>query len=251
MSVDGRAARWPTEAPGRRNTKVSIVQSSYIPWKGYFDLINMADEFVLLDDVKYNGTWRNRNRILTAGGPRWLTIPITHEHAEPFLRICETRVADRRWARKHWDILRSHYRWAPCFPQFRDAFADAYQELAEEERLSRINVRFITLVCELLGIKTRISWSMDLPLVPGKNERIIAICRAIGATEYISGPAAKVYIEPDKFDAAGIRLTYIDYSGYPEYPQLHGPFEHAVSIVDLIFNTGADAPRFMQSFARE
>jgi len=249
VSIDGRGARWLTEAPEKKDTKVAIVQSSYIPWKGYFDLINMADQFVLLDDVKYNGTWRNRNRILTAAGPRWLTIPIAHDHAEPFLRICETRVADPRWAHKHWDILRSHYHRAPCFPQFRDIFAEVYRELAEEKRLSRINARFITLVCELLGIKTRISWSMDLPSAPGKNERVIAICQALRATEYISGPAAKVYIAPEKFDAAGIGLTYIDYSGYPEYPQLHGAFDHAVSIVDLIFNTGADAPRFMRSFS--
>ena len=248
MSLDERGARWSTEAPEKKDTKVAIVQSSYIPWKGYFDLINMSDEFVLLDDVKYNGTWRNRNRILTAGGPRWLTIPVAHDHVEPFLRISDTRVADPRWARKHWDILKSHYHRAPCFPQFRDIFAEVYRELAAEERLSRINGRFITLMCELLGIKTRISWSMDLPAAAGKNERIIAICQALGATEYVSGPAAKVYIEPEQFDAAGIRLTYIDYSGYPEYPQLHGPFDHAVSIVDLIFNTGADAPRFMRSF---
>ncbi len=97
-------------------------------------------------------------------------------------------------------------------------------------------------------VKTRISWSMQFPLVPGENERIIQMCRALGATEYISGPAARVYIEEEKFAAAGIRLTYIDCSGYPEYPQLHTPFEHAVSIVNLIFNTGPYAPRYMQSF---
>jgi len=246
--MDDRGAGRSTEAPGRKDTKVAIVQSSYIPWKGYFDLINMADEFVLLDDVKYNGTWRNRNRILTDHGPRWLTIPVAHDRVEPFLRLCETRVADPQWTAAHWDTLKTHYRRAPFFPEFYRTFAGVYQELAEEGRLSRINARFIMLVCELLGIKTRISWSMDLPVASGKNERIIAICQALAATEYISGPAAKAYIEPEKFDAAGIRLTYIDYSGYPEYPQLHGPFEHAVSIVDLIFNAGADAPRFMKSF---
>ncbi len=226
---------------------VAIVQSNYIPWKGYFGLINRADEFILLDDVKYTGTWRNRNRIVTPRGLRWLTIPIAHQHGEPFQRICETRVADPRWSRKHWDIVTNNYRRAPYFEQYRGRFAEAYRELAGEPFLSGINFRFITLVCELLGITTKISWSMELPRVPGKNERIIETCRALGATEYISGPAAKVYIEEEKFATAGIRLTYIDYSGYPEYPQLHVPFEHAVSIIDLIFNTGPAAPRYMQA----
>src|SRR5262249_22924831 len=143
VSIDGGGARWPMDAPITKDTKVAIVQSSYIPWKGYFDLINMADEFVLLDDVKYNGTWRNRNRILTAGGPRWLTIPVAHHHEEPFLRICETRVADPQWAAAHWDTLKTHYRRAPFFPEFYKTFADVYRELAEEVRLSRINARFI------------------------------------------------------------------------------------------------------------
>jgi len=228
--------------------KVAAVQSNYIPWKGYFDLINMADEFILADDAKYTKRdWRNRNRIVTPNGVRWLTLPVAHEHVEPFRRICETRVGDRLWARKHWAVLAHNYRRAPYFEQYRDQFQDVYRELAAEEFLSWINFRLIVLVCEILGIKTKISWSMQFPWVPGKNERIIEICRAVGATEYISGPAAKTYIEEEKLAAAGIRLTYIDYSGYPEYRQLHVPFEHAVSIIDLIFNTGPDASRYMMS----
>ena len=229
--------------------KVAIVQSNYIPWKGYFDLINMADEFILADDTKYtNKDWRNRNRIVTPKGVGWLTIPVAHEHVEPFRRICETRVAVRWWARRHWAVLESNYRRARYFEQYRDRFENVYRELAAEEFLSRINFRLIVLVCEMLGIKTRISWSPQFPRVPGKNERIIETCRAVGATEYISGPAAKAYIDEEKLAAAGIRLTYIDYTGYPEYRQLHVPFEHAVSIIDLIFNTGFVAPRYMMSF---
>jgi len=121
---------------------------------------------------------------------------------------------------------------------------------SDEKFLSKINYRFIMAICKILGIKTKISWSMDYELIEGKTERLVHLCKQAGATEYLSGPAAKDYIEEELFQKAGIKLTFMDYSGYPEYSQLYPPFEHKVSIIDLIFNVGSNAPKYMKSFLR-
>jgi len=119
---------------------------------------------------------------------------------------------------------------------------------SNESLLSRINHRFIVAICGILGIKTKISWSMDYNLVEGKTEKLVNLCKQADAKEYLSGPAAKGYINDNLFESEGIAVKYMDYSGYPEYNQLYPPFEHAVSIIDLIFNKGPDAQKYMKSF---
>jgi hypothetical protein len=123
-----------------------------------------------------------------------------------------------------------------------------YGEVKDEPFLSSINHTFLTRICEMLGIKTRISWSMDYGATEGRSERLLHICRAAGATSYLSGPSAKNYLDESLFQSAGIQVEWMAYDGYPEYPQLHGPFEHGVTVLDLIFNEGPEAPRFMKSF---
>jgi hypothetical protein len=115
------------------------------------------------------------------------------------------------------------------------------------DSLSHVNFKFIALICSFLGIGTKISWSMDHELVPGKTERLVGLCRSVGADHYLSGPSARDYIDPKMFEQAGIQLEYMDYSGYPEYHQLYGPFEHAVTVLDLVLNEGPDALKFMKS----
>jgi WbqC-like protein family len=227
---------------------VAIVQSSYIPWKGYFDLINLADEFILYDDRQYTRRdWRNRNRIKTPQGTRWLTIPV--EAKGKYLQpICETRVADQRWPRRHWEALVHNYTAGPHFAAYRDLVEELYLG-CREEHLSLVNRRFLDALCDVLGITTAITWSMDYEAEGAKTERLVSLCRCAGASEYVSGPTAKAYLDESLFAQAGMRLTYMDYSGYPEYPQLHPPFEHAVSIVDLLFNTGDRAREYMQRFS--
>ena len=226
--------------------KVAILQSNYIPWKGYFDLINMVDEFVLYDDVQYTKSdWRNRNRIKTRNGAQWITIPVSQESLSQ--RICDTKVANRRWREKHWKSICQWYPKAPFFKTYKGIFEDLY--LGDNESyLSRINYTFITAVNGILGIGTKVSWSVDYDVVEGRTKRLVNLCKQTGATEYISGPAARNYIEEDLFDNEGICVSYMDYSGYPEYDQLFPPFEHSVSIIDLIFNKGPDAPKYMKSF---
>lgn len=219
---------------------LATVQSSYIPWKGFFDLIRSADEFVLLDDVQFSrGSWRNRNRIKTQHGIKWLTIPV--EISGRFGQaINETKISDPRWVRKHWDTIRQCYATAPHFRAHKDWAADLY-ERATSPYLSEINYHFTRAICDLLGITTPITWSTDYQLAEGKNERLISLCQKVDATHYLSGPAAKDYIDEEQFAAAGITVKFADYSGYPAYEQLYPPFDHYVSILDLIFNVGSHA----------
>ena len=227
--------------------KVAIVQSNYIPWKGYFDLINMVDEFILYDDMQYTRRdWRNRNYIKTPKGLEWLTIPVDVK-GKYFQKIRETRVSEPEWAKSHWKAIAYNSAKARHFPEYRPLLEDLFLG-SSEESLSRINFRFIEAACRLLGIRTRITWSMDYHLVEGKTERLVGLCKSAGAGHYISGPAAREYMDESLFAAEGISVSYIDYSGYPPYTQLHGGFEHTVTVLDLLLNEGPEAPRFMKSF---
>jgi len=227
--------------------KVAIVQSNYIPWKGYFDMINLVDEFILYDDVQYTRRdWRNRNKIKTEKGAQWITIPVDVK-GKYHQKICETRISGSDWNKKHWKSIVRNYARARHFLDYRDVFEDLYLNM-NEILLSRVNYKFITEICRLLGIQTNISWSMDYSVEGNATERLVDMCRQAGAGEYISGPAAKNYLDEELFRHEGIKLKYMDYAGYPEYEQLFPPFDHFVSIIDLIFNDGPDAPRRMKSF---
>ena len=231
----------------KKPRRVAISQSNYIPWKGYFDLMHMVDEFVLFDTAQYTRRdWRNRNRIKTHAGPAWLTIPVVVK-GRYLQMIQETEISDPSWNDSHWKTLVHNYARATHFDTYRSWFEELYLG-CQEKLLSQINYRFLVWVCEILGIKTHLTWSVDYPHIEGKTERIVEWCKLLKATEYLTGPAAKGYIEEDLFAKAGIKLRYMDYSGYPEYRQLCPPFEHAVSIVDLIFNAGPDTPQYMKSF---
>jgi hypothetical protein len=226
--------------------KIAILQSNYIPWKGYFDIIASVDEFILYDDMQYTRRdWRNRNQIKTQKGLQWLTIPVQIK-GKYFQTIRETVISDPSWTNSHWRTLQQHYRKAPYFRMFHDVLEELYCG-CRETCLSFINYRFIKSLCELLHIPTKLTWSWDYGITPGKTERLVDLCRKAKATEYLSGPGAKGYIQPELFAQAGIKLTFMDYSEYPEYPQLYPPFEHAVSILDLLFNTGLEARKYMKS----
>jgi hypothetical protein len=232
--------------PGVSKT-VAILQSNYIPWKGYFDLIHLADEFILFDDAQYaKNDWRNRNTIKSSNGLLWLTIPVRTKGAMS-RTIQETTISDLRWNRRHWHSIRQYYARARYFREYKPFFEELYLA-STEERLSQVSYCFLKAICGLVGIGTRISWSRDYRLVEGKTERLVSLCTQAGATTYLSGPSAKAYLDEDAFRTAGIAVRYMDYSGYPEYRQLFPPFEHRVSIVDLILNEGPDSTRYMKSF---
>lgn len=227
--------------------KIAILQSNYIPWKGYFDLINSVDEFILFDDVQYTRRdWRNRNKIKTNKGPIWLTVPV--EVKGMYLqKVKETVISDPEWKRRHWNSIVHNYSGARHFKEYKEIFEELYLG-SEEKLLSELNYRFIKAICSILKIKTALTWSMDYELAEGKTERLIKLCKDAGGSLYLSGPSAKDYIDEDMFLNEDITLEFMDYSGYPEYEQLFAPFDHHVSIIDLIFNEGPEATRYMKSF---
>lgn len=229
--------------------KVAIIQSNYIPWKGYFDMINMVDEFILYDDVQYTKRdWRNRNKIKTKDGLHWLTIPVHVEESHQ-QKIKTVEIADESWNSNHWKTIKYNaYGNASYFGEYKSIFKNLYMN-SNERRLSEINYKFLNAICDILGIETDLNWSMDYEITStGKTERLVDLCIQAGANEYLSGPSAKDYMEEGLFREEGIQVTYMDYSGYPEYEQLFPPFEHKVSIIDLIFNEGPNATEFMKSF---
>ncbi len=222
---------------------VVILQSNYIPWKGYFDLMHDADEFILLDDRQYTRQdWRNRNQVKAENGPQWLTIPVIGKFGQ---RIDETVVANRRWASKHWKTLVQLYRSAPHFKTYADEVEALYCSAADEQMLSSVNRLFLEGIGNVLGVNTQLRWSSEFSSAEGKTEMLVSLCRAIDARRYISGPAARGYIETEAFERAGIELSFKNYDGYPEYPQQYPPFTHAVTVLDLLFNVGPDAPWYI------
>ncbi len=228
--------------------KIAILQSNYIPWKGYFDIINLVDEFVVYDEAQYTKRdWRNRNLIKTKDGLKWLTIPVQVK-GKYKQKINETRVSDKNWAEKHWKTIYYNYSHAGCFEKYKERFKKAYEVAAEMDMLSKINLYFIKLIVKILGIRTEFSQSGQYSLTGNKSEKIISVCKQAGADTYITGPVAKPYIDTQLFKAEGISLFWMDYSGYPEYTQFYPPFNQKVSIIDLIFNVGDRAKEFMKSF---
>ena len=228
---------------------VAIVQSCYIPWKGYFDLINSVDEFILYDDRQYTRRdWRNRNRIKTPTGTIWLSIPVKVK-GKYLQRIDETEISDPTWTDRHWRTLVHVYGNAPCFDLYREALRALYVD-NDEIFLSRVNRGFLEGLCNLLGIQTPLAWSTEYPVEGSKTERLVNLCRAAGAKRYLSGPSAKAYLDESLFEREGIEVRYVDYSGYPEYAQLHPPFEHTVSVIDLLVHTGPRAREYMKSFTQ-
>lgn len=227
--------------------KIAILQSNYIPWKGYFDIINMVDEFILYDDMQYTRRdWRNRNKIMTPNGTLWLSIPVINK-GKFYQKINETKVVNHDWIDRHWKSIQMSYAKAPYFAQYQNQIQAIYEQCRQEEYLSQINYLFLKGICEILGISTKITWSSAYHLAEGKTERLVALVKEAGGDYYLSGPAAKDYIVPELFAEAHIQLDWMDYSGYPEYRQAGQQFEHGVSVLDLIFNEGENARRFMKA----
>jgi hypothetical protein len=227
--------------------RVAIVQSSYLPWKGYFDLIGSVDEFILLDDAQFTKRdWRNRNRIKTPQGLLWLTVPVRVKGAL-HQRIDEVKVVSGEWADRHWQTIRHCYSRSESFEKYRGPLEKAFRFAASLDRLVDINRFFLAACCEWLGVTTPLVCSGRYGAPGGRTERLVELCRRAGATEYWSGPSARAYLNEGLFERAGVRVKYIEYAGYPPYRQLHGEFLHEVSVIDLILNEGLRARSLLKS----
>ena len=208
-------------------------------------MIAAVDEFILYDDMQYTRRdWRNRNQIKTQEGLQWLTVPVKVK-GKYFQKIKDTEIEGKDWASSHWKSLVHNYGRAPYFNEIARWLEPLY--LAEQfTYLSHLNRRLIESICHYMDIKTVINNSWDYTLVEGKTERLVNLCTQAGGTEYISGPAAKDYIDKTVFKNEGINLTWFDYADYPEYPQLWGDFIHKVSMLDLLFNCGKNSRRYLK-----
>lgn len=230
---------------------VAISQSNYIPWKGFFDMINSVDEFVIYDDMQFTKRdWRNRNQIKTANGLLWLTIPVKVK-GKFHQKIYETEIETTDWADKHWKTIQMAYSKAPYFKMQSERFAALFESASKMQFLSDVNELFLQEICKILEIKTPLLHSRDFNLHEGKTERLVGLCQDLKASTYVSGPAAKDYIVREQFLNAGIDLKWMNYSNYPVYPQIHGEFTHGVSVLDLMFNVGPDFKKYMKSFTGE
>lgn len=226
---------------------IAILQSNYIPWKGYFDIIAKSDVFVIYDEVQYTkNDWRNRNLIKTKDGLQWLTIAVRQESLGQ--TIDNTSVFKTNWAKKHRGTIQANYAKAPYFSEYKDRIFKIYEQASTN--LSEINTSFIKEICAILGIDTKIIDSKSLNLTGDKQERLVQACNLLNADVYLSGPAAKSYIEVGFFAKHNIEIEWMDYSNYESYHQLYPPFEHGVSILDLIFNEGPNANKYLKSYTK-
>lgn len=223
--------------------RVAILQSNYIPWKGYFDIIHDVDLFVFYDDVQFTPRdWRTRNKIKTAQGAQWLTVPAGDDRNR---LICEVMLRDASWQAKHWRTIQQNYGKCAHFARYREYFEHQYLGRTWDN-LSALNQTLIRdIATDFLGLTTRFVDAREFRATGHKQDRLLEILSGCGASSYLSGPAAKDYIDPTRFEAAGVALSWKDYAGYPEHPQRFPPFEHAVSIVDLLFNAGPEAPHYI------
>jgi len=223
--------------------RVGIIQSNFLPWRGYFDFIREVDLFIVHDDLQYTkGDWRNRNKIKTRRGAEWITVPVHYQRTAQL--IDETLIDyEKPWARKMLNRISESYRQAPYFTDFYPELEDGLT--TPTLSISDLNVRLIQWICGRLGVRTPLRMSREYRAQGTKTERLIALLHQAGATSYLSGPAAQAYLDPEMFERAGVRLEFKTYD-YAEYPQLYPPFDPAVSVIDLLFMTGPDAQNFLE-----
>jgi WbqC-like protein family len=221
--------------------RVCIIQSCYIPWKGFFDLIGRCDEYVVFDSVQFvKRHWHNRNKIITESGSSWLSIPVVSKSRfdQP---INEVEIAES-WAEKQWRTIALNYRKAPFFGTERQRIESWFDTVSSMKLLTDVNVFFLTQIARYLGLT--VTFVDDRAYSVGdlrKTERLVEICRQASGTRYLSGPSARDYLEEDQFQHNGIAVEWISYGPYPSYPQLFGAADHAVSMIDTIFNLGSEA----------
>lgn len=224
--------------------KAAVLQSNYIPWKGYFDIIHDVDLFVYHDDLQYTTRdWRNRNRIKTENGLKWLTVPCGNSIQR---QICEVKITNETpWQKKHYDNIAYFYRKAPFFNKYKSFLEEVYLGRQWEYLYQLDRYLIETISKEFLGISTEFRDSREFASHGAKNDKLFSLLQSTGCDTYVSGPAAKDYMDVPRYTGGGIRVIWKDYSGYPSYPQQFEPFQHQVSILDLLFNTGDDAPYYI------
>lgn len=220
--------------------RLVILQPFYLPYAGVFELVRLADTFVIYDDVQFvKQNWQHRNRILTPNGPQWLTVPVRRNHGDP---IIDVEVAnDQGWQPKHWRSLEMAYgSAAPHGTWLLDALEPHYVG-TDWEALVDLNLATFRTLCDRVGVETHFLRSSQLGIGGESSDRVLAHCRELGASHYLSGPAAREYLDEGSFDAAGVQLEYLAFD-HPTYTQAHSSeFVPFLSVVDMLANVGPGA----------
>lgn len=217
-------------------TTLVVLQPSYLPWLGFFDQVKRSDVFVFYDDVQFdkNG-WRNRNRVKTARGPVWLTVPVRHT-GRAGQRIDQVEVDARaRWARKHLRTMREAYAQAPFLDRYLPELADLLER--EWTLLVELDIALSRMMCGWFGLERPMYRSSQLNIGGSRNERLLALCRHFAADRYLSGDAAREYLDVGRFNDAGVAVEWHEFA-HPDYPQLHGAFVPFMSAIDCVLNVG-------------
>jgi len=217
----------------------------YLPWLGLFDRIYKSDVFVMLDNVNYSKNYFiNRNKIKTHNGWTWLTVPIISKGHFGQL-ISDVKIDNtKKWQEQHWKSIYYSYSKAQHFKKFENLIKPYYEK--DAEYLCELNIKLMLEILKALGIKTKVVMASELKAKGKKEELILNICKDLGATEYLSGPSGKDYLNPETWDKNGIRLEFQYYS-HPVYPQLYGEFMQEMSIIDLMFNCGDESLKILSN----
>lgn len=224
------------------NLRLVILQPFYLPYGGVFELARLADVFVYYDDVQFvPQNWQVRNRIKVAGGTQWLTVPVQRRHGQ---LINEARaVTTSNWTRKHHNAIELAYAKAPHSASLAPFLKEMYER--DWENLVDVNITAFELLADLLGVQAEFRRSSELALPGRGSDRVLAYCRELGATSYLSGPSARDYLDEASFSEAGIALEYHRFEP-PTYSQVHGPFVPGLSVIDLIANEGPAATEILR-----
>ena len=224
--------------------KLALSQSNYIPWKGYFDIINKCDLFIIYDEVQYTkNDWRNRNFINTKNGLQWLTIPVKHKSLNQ--SIDSVQIINNNWRKKHLNSIEQNYSKTIFFENYFERLKKIIND--DISSLSELNFKLIKEICNIIGINTEIISSKELKLEGDKNEKIIDACKKTNSNIYISGPSAKNYISESLFQHNKIKIKWMNYNMYPTYIHQNPKFFHNVSTIDLIFNLGKETIKYIYS----
>jgi hypothetical protein len=227
--------------------KIAILQSNYIPWRGYFDLINYVDEFIFFDEVQYTRRdWRNRNLIRNKEKKFWITIPVMSK-GNYFSKILDIKISDNNWFKKHIDLFNENYKNAKYFIEIFSFFKEMYNK-NQQSNLYLINRNIIIEICKYIKINTKFNFSEDIEIKLKENNptlRLIEICKKQKASIYVTGPAAESYLDKNLFSKENIKIKFFDYKECKEYEQLGQKFIPKLSIADCLFNCGSNKKNYL------
>lgn len=224
--------------------RVCIHQPDFVPYLGFFDRLLDSDVFIILDDVQFSKHgWHHRDKIKTATGAAWLTLPVQAASLGTLIMNMDLSKDRQKWFENHANKLYENYRKARFYNEFSEVIFNIYKN--KETSLSKFNMEFIRLFLSFFEIDVEIVMSSDLKCSGGKNERLVALLKAVEGTHYISGTGAIDYMKPEIFNDAGIILEIQDFK-HPSYPQQHGDFLPFLSCLDVLFNCGRESAEILR-----